>query len=95
MLAQTRAAAGGAGVGLAVSEAAVAWLAGAGTPAGAGCAAAAAHDGSREVDRRLSRMLLAGELAAGDEVRVEAPTDPADAAGLVMTVTRDRDDGRG
>jgi len=26
---------------------------------------------AREVDRRLSRMLLAGEVAAGDEVRVD------------------------
>jgi ATP-dependent Clp protease ATP-binding subunit ClpA len=43
---------------------------------------------AREVDRQLSRMLLAGQIAAGDEVRVDVASDPAaDGSGaLAFTV---------
>jgi ATP-dependent Clp protease ATP-binding subunit ClpC len=94
-LAQTRERLAAQGIGLAVSEAAVAWLAGREHRPEHG-ARPLRRTISREVDRRLSRLLLAGELAAGDEVRVEAPSDPADPAELVITMAgRDRDDGRG
>ena len=52
---------------------------------------------AREVDRQLSRMLLAGEIAAGDEVRVDVASDAAaDGSGaLVFTVPgRGGGDGR-
>jgi ATP-dependent Clp protease ATP-binding subunit ClpC len=93
-LAQTRERLAAQGIGLVVSDAAVAWLAGREHRPEHG-ARPLRRTISREVDRRLSRMLLAGELAVGDEVRVEAPSEPGEAAGLVMTVARDRDDGRG
>ena len=59
-----------------VSDAAVAWLAvrGSGGPNPGRPSLGARplrRTVAREVDRQLSRMLLAGEIAAGDEVRVD------------------------
>ena len=74
VLAETRARLAAQGVGLTVTDAAVAWLAARGTggPGGANLGARPLRRTvAREVDRRLSRMLLAGEVAAGDEVRVD------------------------
>ena len=53
------------GIGLVVSDAAVAWLAGRGDRGAGAGGTAAAPDGGAEVDRQLSRMLLAGQVAAG------------------------------
>jgi ATP-dependent Clp protease ATP-binding subunit ClpC len=70
------------GVGLVVSEAALAWLAvrGSGGP-NLGRPSLGARPlrrtVAREVDRQLSRMLLAGQIAAGDEVRVDVASDAA------------------
>jgi hypothetical protein len=47
---------------------------------------------AREVDRRLSRMLLAGEVRAGGEVRVDVGPDAGAGAGLTFEVGGD---GRG
>jgi ATP-dependent Clp protease ATP-binding subunit ClpC len=96
-LAETRARLVAQGITLTVSDTAVAWLAAREHRPELGARPLRRTIG-REVDRRLSRMLLAGELAAGDEVRV----DTADAAegldgsgGLVFTVAgRDGGDGR-
>ena len=81
VLAETRERLASQGVGLVVSDAAVAWLAD---------RAGGRHLGARplrrtvarEVDRRLSRMLLAGEAVAGGTVRV-------DVAGGALTVEAD------
>jgi ATP-dependent Clp protease ATP-binding subunit ClpC len=81
------------GVGLVVSEAALAWLAvrGSGGP-NLGRPSLGARPlrrtVAREVDRQLSRMLLAGQIAAGDEVRVDVASDAAaDGSGaLAFTV---------
>jgi ATP-dependent Clp protease ATP-binding subunit ClpC len=70
VLAETRQRLAGQGVGLVVSEAAVAWLAGRGAGTSLG-ARPLRRTVAREVDRRLSRMLLAGEVGAGGEVRVD------------------------
>jgi ATP-dependent Clp protease ATP-binding subunit ClpC len=96
-LEETRTRLAAQGIALAVSDAAVAWLAAREHRPELGARPLRRTIG-REVDRRLSRMLLAGELAAGDEMRV----DTADAAdgldgpgGLVFTVAgRDGGDGR-
>jgi ATP-dependent Clp protease ATP-binding subunit ClpC len=70
------------GVGLVVSEAALAWLAvrGSGGPNPGRPSLGARplrRTVAREVDRQLSRMLLAGQIAAGDEVRVDVASDAA------------------
>ena len=69
------------GVGLVVSEAALAWLAvrGSGGPnrSPESGARPLRRTVAREVDRQLSRMLLAGQIAAGDEVRVDVASDAA------------------
>jgi ATP-dependent Clp protease ATP-binding subunit ClpC len=72
------------GVGLVVSDAAVAWLAGRGAGGPALGARPLRRTVAREVDRRLSRMLLAGQVTAGSEVRVDVEPDGSD--GLVFTV---------
>ncbi len=71
VLAETRGRLGTQGIGLAVSDAAVAWLAGRGSGGPALGARPLRRTVAREVDRQLSRMLLAGTAAAGDEVRVD------------------------
>jgi ATP-dependent Clp protease ATP-binding subunit ClpC len=85
VLAETRQRLAGRGVGLVVSDAAVAWLAarGAGTSLGA---RPLRRTVAREVDRRLSRMLLAGEVGAGGEVRVDVG---GEAGGLTFEVGGD------
>ena len=74
------------GVRLAVSDAAVAWLAGRGQALGFGGPELGARPLrrtiGREVDRRLSRMLLGGEVTAGDEVRVDVGPATGAGAGL-------------
>ena len=102
-LGDTRERLAGQDVGLVVSDAAVAWLARRGPELGFGGPEQGARPLrrtiGREVDRRLSRMLLAGELRAGDEVRVDV--DPAGSgaeagAALTFAVTRaGGGDGRG
>jgi ATP-dependent Clp protease ATP-binding subunit ClpC len=84
-LAETRTRLAAQGVGLAVSEAAVAWLARQGGGGPVLGARPLRRTVGREVERRLSRMLLAGEVAAGDEVRVDVSGDGA-GGGLVFTV---------
>ncbi len=81
VLAETRGRLGTQGIGLTVSDAALAWLAGRGAGGALG-ARPLRRTVAREVDRRLSRMLLAGTAAAGDEVRV----DVDGAGGLAFTV---------
>jgi len=82
------------GVGLVVSEAALAWLAvrGSGGP-NLGRPSLGARPlrrtVAREVDRQLSRMLLAGQVAAGDEVRVDVAPD-ADGSGLLAFTVHGR-----
>ena len=66
----TRARLAAQGIGLTVAPAALAWLA----ARGSGPALGARHlrrTIGREVDRRLSRVLLAGEAAAGDTVHLD------------------------
>jgi ATP-dependent Clp protease ATP-binding subunit ClpC len=63
------------GMGLAVTDAAVAWLAGRGHRPELG-ARPLRRTIAREVDRQLSRMLLAGELAAGAEVHIDVAEAP-------------------
>ena len=75
VLAETRGRLGTQGIGLAVSDAAVAWLAGRGSGGPALGARPLRRTVAREVDRQLSRMLLAGTAAAGDEVRVDVDGD--------------------
>ncbi len=90
-LGETRGRLAGQGVGLVVSEAAVAWLAGRADRPELGARPLRRIVG-REVDRRLSRMLLAGEVRPGDEVRVDVGGDPGAevaggaASGLVFVV---------
>ncbi len=81
VLAETRGRLATQGIGLTVSDAALAWLAGRGAGGALG-ARPLRRTVAREVDRRLSRMLLAGTAAAGDEVRV----DVDGAGGLAFTV---------
>ncbi|MBL8925621.1 MAG: ATP-dependent Clp protease ATP-binding subunit [Pseudonocardia sp.] len=81
VLAETRGRLAAQGIGLVVSDAAVAWLAGRGSGGPALGARPLRRTVAREVDRRLSRMLLAGQAAAGDEVRV----DVDGAGGLTFT----------
>jgi ATP-dependent Clp protease ATP-binding subunit ClpC len=90
-LEETRARLAAQGVGLAVSDAAVAWLAGRARAPELGARPLRRTIG-REVERRLSRMLLAGEVVAGQEVRLERDDPAVDA--LVFRVTR-RDGGDG
>jgi ATP-dependent Clp protease ATP-binding subunit ClpC len=94
-LAETTARLATQGVTLTVSDAAVAWLAVRGRALGFGGPELGARPLrrtiGREVDRRLSRLLLAGEARAGDEVRVDvaADADAGDAgSGLQVTVVR-------
>jgi ATP-dependent Clp protease ATP-binding subunit ClpC len=94
-LAETTARLATQGVTLTVSDAAVAWLAVRGRALGFGGPELGARPLrrtiGREVDRRLSRLLLAGEARAGDEVRVDvaADSDAGDAgSGLQVTVVR-------
>jgi ATP-dependent Clp protease ATP-binding subunit ClpC len=82
VLAETRGRLRAQAIGLAVSDAAVAWLAGRGSGGPALGARPLRRTVAREVDRQLSRMLLAGQVAAGDEVRV----DVDGAGGLAFTV---------
>ena len=82
VLAETRGRLGTQGISLVVSDAAVAWLAGRGSGGPALGARPLRRTVAREVDRRLSRMLLAGTAAAGDEVRV----DVDGTGGLAFTV---------
>ena len=70
-LGETRERLAAQGIGLRVSEAAVAWLAGREHRPEHG-ARPLRRTMPAEVDRRLSRMLLAGDRGGGDEVRVEA-----------------------
>ena len=83
VLAETRGRLRTQGIGLAVSDAAVAWLAGRGSGGPALGARPLRRTVAREVDRQLSRMLLAGRVAAGDEVRV----DVDGTGGLAFTVS--------
>jgi ATP-dependent Clp protease ATP-binding subunit ClpC len=83
VLAETRGRLRTQGIGLAVSDAALAWLAGRGSGGPALGARPLRRTVAREVDRQLSRMLLAGQAAAGDEVRV----DVDEAGGLAFTVS--------
>jgi ATP-dependent Clp protease ATP-binding subunit ClpC len=84
VLTETRERLAAQGVGLAVSDAAVAWLARRGGGGPALGARPLRRTVGREVDRRLSRMLLAGEVAAGAEVRVDVE---GAGDGLVFTVS--------
>jgi ATP-dependent Clp protease ATP-binding subunit ClpC len=88
-LEQTRARLAAQGIGLVVSDAAVAWLAGRGFGGPALGARPLRRTIAREVDRRLSRMLLAGEATAGAEVLV----DTGDGGLLFSVARRDRGDG--
>jgi ATP-dependent Clp protease ATP-binding subunit ClpC len=86
LLEQTRERLRGQGVELAVSDAGVGWLAeraeaGAGHGPGHGARPLRRTIG-RELDRRLSRMLLAGELRAGQRVTVDV-ADGGDALELL------------
>jgi ATP-dependent Clp protease ATP-binding subunit ClpC len=91
-LAETRARLAGQGVGLVVSDAATAWLVGRVDRPEMG-ARPLRRIVVREVERRLSRMLLAGEVAAGEEVHVDVG---AGGDGLVFAVPgRGGGDGRG
>ena len=83
VLAETRGRLRTQGIGLAVSDAALAWLAGRGSGGPALGARPLRRTVAREVDRQLSRMLLAGTAATGDEVRV----DVDGTGGLVFTVS--------
>ena len=65
VLAETRGRLGTQGIGLAVSDAAVAWLAGRGSGGPALGARPLRRTVAREVDRQLSRMLLAGRSRPG------------------------------
>jgi ATP-dependent Clp protease ATP-binding subunit ClpC len=60
----------------------VAWLASRGGGGAALGARPVRRTVGREVERRLSRMLLAGEVAAGQEVRVDVD---GDALGFTVT----------
>jgi ATP-dependent Clp protease ATP-binding subunit ClpC len=82
VLAETRGRLAAQGVGLDISDAAVAWLADRGHRPEHG-ARPLRRTVVREVERRLSRMLLGGELAAGDTVAVEVAED-----GLTFAVAR-------
>jgi ATP-dependent Clp protease ATP-binding subunit ClpC len=90
-LEETRARLAAQGIGLAVSDAAVGWLAAREHRPELGARPLRRTIG-REVDRRLSRMLLAGELAVGDEVRVDTAEPAAETVdapdGLVFSVAR-------
>ena len=83
VLAETRGRLGTQGIALTVSDAAVAWLAGRGSGGPALGARPLRRTVAREVDRQLSRMLLAGTAVAGDEVRV----DVDGTGGLAFTVS--------
>ena len=89
VLAETRGRLGTQGIGLAVSDAAMAWLAGRGAGGPALGARPLRRTVAREVDRQLSRMLLAGQVAAGDEVRVDVDPD-ADGSGLLAFTVHGR-----
>jgi ATP-dependent Clp protease ATP-binding subunit ClpC len=84
-LEETRARLATQGVGLVVSDAALAWLAARETRPELGARPLRRTIG-REVDRRLSRMLLAGEVTAGVEVHLDAPAGAGEA--LEVTVVR-------
>ena len=89
VLAETRGRLGTQGIALTVSDAAMAWLAGRGDGGPALGARPLRRTVAREVDRQLSRMLLAGQVAAGDEVRVDV--DPgADGSGLLAFTVHGR-----
>jgi ATP-dependent Clp protease ATP-binding subunit ClpC len=81
-------------IGLRVTDAATAWLAGRGAALGFGGPELGARPLrrtiAREVDRRLSRMLLGGEVAAGSRVDVDVDGDA-----LTFTVVAEGGDGRG
>jgi ATP-dependent Clp protease ATP-binding subunit ClpC len=81
-LSETRERLAAQAVGLVVSDAAVAWLASRGGGGAALGARPVRRTVGREVERRLSRMLLAGEVAAGQEVRVDVD---GDALGFTVT----------
>jgi ATP-dependent Clp protease ATP-binding subunit ClpC len=88
-LAETRARLAAQGVGLVVSDAALGWLAGRVDRPELGARPLRRIVG-REVERRLSRMLLGGEVAAGEEVRVDVGRgvgEGADGPGDVLTFT--------
>jgi ATP-dependent Clp protease ATP-binding subunit ClpC len=82
-LRETRTRLAAQGVGLDVSDAAVDWLARYEHRPELG-ARPLRRTIAREVDRRLSRMLLGGDLATGGAVRVDVADDPT--GGLVFTV---------
>jgi ATP-dependent Clp protease ATP-binding subunit ClpC len=84
MLDETRARLAVQGVGLAVSDAAVAWLAERGHEQEHG-ARPLRRTIHRELDRRLSRMLLGGEVGAGGQIRVDVPAPAADALDLTVS----------
>jgi ATP-dependent Clp protease ATP-binding subunit ClpC len=89
VLAETRGRLGTQGIALTVSDAAMAWLAGRGDGGPALGARPLRRTVAREVDRQLSRMLLAGQVAAGDEVRVDVAPD-ADGSGLLAFTVHGR-----
>jgi ATP-dependent Clp protease ATP-binding subunit ClpC len=88
-LSETRTRLAAQDVGLVVSDAATAWLAARAGAANLGARPLRRIVG-REVERRLSRMLLSGEVAAGQEVRVDV-----DGGALGFTVTPRGGDGSG
>ena len=92
VLGETRQRLAAQGVGLRVSDAAVAWLGGRGAGGPKLGARPLRRTVAREVDRRLSRMLLAGEVRAGGEVRVDVGPEAGAGAGLAFEVGGD---GRG
>jgi len=92
VLEETRQRLAAQGVGLQVSDAAVTWLGGRGAGGPKLGARPLRRTVAREVDRRLSRMLLAGEVGAGGEVRVDVGPEAGAGAGLTFEVGGD---GRG
>jgi ATP-dependent Clp protease ATP-binding subunit ClpC len=76
LLAETRGRLAAQGVGLEVSDAAVGWLAERGHEREHG-ARPLRRTIHRELDRRLSRMLLGGQLGDGGRVRVDVASDGA------------------
>ena len=92
VLEETRQRLAAQGVGLQVSDAAVTWLGARGAGGPKLGARPLRRTVAREVDRRLSRMLLAGEVRAGGEVRVDVDRAVGGAGGLTFEVGGD---GRG